>query len=276
MRSQFELYTPRDSCLHALDPRTKMAFVGASFAVLLPTNHLIVVLAYLGTVHLLLWRAGIPCRRIAWLWRQTWPVSLLILLLWPLSNPAGSPVLVAWWRLRITLPGIRQGLLAALRLNALAFAVFVLLLTTAQTAMVEGLVRLGLPFEWGLALTIGLRAFPLLHGMHGTIVDAQRARGWTPEKEGLLRRLRAHGPNLVALVIGALRLTDTLTLTLAARGFRPGRPRTTRRPLRLRRVDWVCLFAFALVAVVLILLEMRWKGFAILRCPICHRCETLV
>ncbi|MEA3377931.1 MAG: energy-coupling factor transporter transmembrane protein EcfT [Chloroflexota bacterium] len=264
MRSRFELYVSRDSWIHALDPRTKMAFVGASFAVLLPTNRLILVVGYLMAVHLLLWKARIPRRQIAWLWRQTWPVSLLILLLWPLSNPAGSPVLLEWWRVRITLPGIRQGLLAALRLNALAFAVFVLLLTTDQTAMVEGLVRLGLPFEWGLALAIGLRALPLLHGTYGTIVDAQRARGWTPREEGLLRRLRAHGPNLVALVIGALRLTDTLTLTLAARGFRPGHRRTTRRPLQLRRVDWACIISFALLAAVLIVIEIGSRSLAFL------------
>ncbi|MFO7741894.1 MAG: energy-coupling factor transporter transmembrane component T [Anaerolineae bacterium] len=258
MRVRFELFVSRDSWLHALDPRTKMAFVGASFALLLPSNHLILVLGYLVAVHLFLWTARIPNERIAWLWRQTWPVSLLILLLWPLSNPVGSPVLLEWWRVRITLPGIRQGLLAALRLNALAFAVFVLLLTTDQTAMIQGLVRLGLPFEWGLVLAVGLRALPLLHGMHGTVVDAQRARGWTPQEEGLLRRLRAYGPTLVALVIGALRLTDSLTLALAARGFRPGHERTTRRPLRLRQVDRLCLIAFALLVTILVVLETRW------------------
>lgn len=256
MDASFDLYVARRSWLHELDPRTKLAFVGASFAVLLTADHLIVVLAYLIIVHALLWGARIPTRRITWLWRQMWPVTLLIFLLWPLFNPIGTPVLVEWWRVTITLPGVEQGLLAALRVNGLAFAVFVLLLTTDQTALVQGLVRLGLPFEWGLALTIGLRYLPLLHGTYGMIVDAQRARGWTPEREGLLRRLRAHGPKLVALVIGALRLTDTLTLALAARGFRPGHPRTTRRPLRLRRIDWLCLAAFVLVTVGLIVLEV--------------------
>jgi energy-coupling factor transport system permease protein len=256
MDARFDLYVARSSWLHRLDPRTKLAFVGASFAVLLPADHLLVVLGYLTAVHILLWRAQIPGQRIAWLWRQMWPLTLLILLLWPFSHPGGEPVLLAWWRIRITLAGVREGILAALRVNGLTFAVFVLLLTTDQNGMVQGLVRLGLPFEWGLTLALGLRYLPLLHGMYGTITDAQRARGWTPEREGLRRRLLAYRPTLIALVIAALRLTDELTFALAARGFRPGHPRTTRRPLRLRRVDRVCLAGLALLTAALLALQV--------------------
>jgi len=258
MDTGFDLYVAGDSWLHRLDPRTKMAFVAASFVVLLPSGRLAVVLGYLIAVHLLLWATGTPRQRIAWLWRQMWPLSLLILLLWPLSNPVGTPVLVDWWRIQITLPGVVQGLLAALRVNALAFAAFVLLLTTDQTGLVQGLVRLGMPFEWGLTLALGLRYLPLLHGMYGTITDAQRARGWTPEREGPLRRLLAYRPTLIALVIDALRLTDQLTYALAARGFRPGHPRTTRRALELRRVDRVCLVGLGLVTAALTALQLGW------------------
>jgi energy-coupling factor transport system permease protein len=259
MSPRFDLYVSRQSCLHQLDPRTKMAFVGVSFLLLLLVNSLVPLLGYLVLVHLLLWGARIPGDRISWLWKQMLPVSLLILLLWPLSKAAGSPVLLEWWRIRITVPGVRQGLLAALRVNALAFAVFVLILTTDQNHLVQGLVQCGLPFEWGLTLAIGLRYVPLLYGTYGTISDAQRARGWTPERAGLAQRLRAHVPTLVALVISALRLTDTLTLALAARGFRPGHPRTTRVPLRLRRVDWGCLVGLGLVLIGLIGWQLGWR-----------------
>jgi energy-coupling factor transport system permease protein len=252
MSPRFDLYVPRQSWLHRLDPRTKLTFVGVSFLLLLLADGLVTSVAYVVLVHLLLWGVRVPGERILWLWRQMWRVSLLILVLWPLSSPAGSPVLLDWWRVQITLPGVRQGLLAALRVNALAFALFVLLLTTDQAELVQGLVRLGLPFEWGMTLAIGLRYLPLLYGTYGTISDAQRARGWTPEQAGPVGRLRAHIPTLVALVISALRLTDTLTLALAARGFRPGHPRTTRRPLHIRRIDWACLAGLALVSVVLV------------------------
>jgi energy-coupling factor transport system permease protein len=256
---RFDLYVSRESWLHHLDPRTKVAFVVVSFVLLLVADGLVTAAGYIVTVHLLLWGARVPGERILWLWRQMWRISLLILVLWPLSNPGGSPVLLEWWRIRITVPGVRQGLGAALRLNALAFAMFVFLVTTDQTRLVQGLVQLGLPFEWGLTLAIGLRYVPLLYGTYGTISDAQRARGWTPERAGPVQRLRAYVPTLVALVISALRLTDTLTLALAARGFRPGYPRTTRRPLRLCRADWACLAGLSLLLVGVIGWQLAWR-----------------
>lgn len=249
MSAGFDLYVSRDSWLNQLDPRTKLAFVGVSFTLLLMSSHLALLAGYLVAVHLLLWVAHVPSDRIRWLWRQMWPLTLLILLLWPLFYPTGEPVLWALWRVRITLPSLLQGLSAALRVNGLAFAVFVLLVSTDQARLVQGLVRLGVPFEWGLALAIALRYLPVLYGVYGTIGDAQRARGWAAEQGSLVTRLRAYAPTLVALVIAALRLSDTLTLALAARGFRPGHPRTTRHPLHLRRADWWCVAGLGLTLV---------------------------
>jgi len=145
---------------------------------------------------------------------------------------------------------LMEGLSNALRVIDLAFAAFVLLVSTDQTCLVQGLVRLGLPYEWGLGLAIGLRYLPLLHGTYQTITDAQRARGWSPNRGSPLRRARAHLPALIALVIAALRLSDALTLALAARGFQPGQARTTRRSLHMTPTDWRALAAlgFLLVA----------------------------
>ena len=258
MSTRFDLYVARDSWLNQLDPRTKLAFVGVSFALLLLSSHLALLAGYLVALHLLLWVACIPSDRIRWLWRQMWPLTLLILLLWPLFYPTGQPVLWAFWRVRITLPSLLQGLSSALRVDGLAFAVFVLLVSTDQARLVEGLVRLGMPFEWGLTLAIALRYVPLLYGVYGTITDAQRARGWAAEQGSFVTRLRAYLPTLVALVIGALRLSDTLTLALAARGFRPGRPRTTRHPLHLHWADWWCLGGLGLILAATVGLRLGW------------------
>jgi len=233
--------------LHRLDPRTKLTFVVVSFTLCFLSSQVIPLAGYLAGVHLLLWAAAIPSDRIRWLWRQMAPVTVLIVVLWPLFYPAGQPLLWSVWRIRITLPSLMQGLAAALRVDALAFGVFVLLVSTDQARLVQGLVRLGMPFDWGLMLAIALRYLPLLYGVYGTITDAQRSRGWTAEQGPLLARLRAYVPTLVALIIAALRLSDSLTLALAARGFRPGHPRTTRHVLHLSGVDRWCLAGLGLI-----------------------------
>ena len=247
MSHRLDLYVSRASWLHRLDPRPKMAFVTASFALLLLNDGPAPMLGYLLAAHVLLRSAGIPWPRIAWLWRRMWPISLTIFVLWPLFYATGEPVVFDWWRLRITIPSLVQGLTSALRIDALAFAVFIMLVSTDQTRLVQGLVKLGLPFEWGLSVAIALRYLPLLDGTYRTITDAQRARGWTPERSSLLKRARAHIPTLVALVIAALRLSDSLTRALAARGFQPGQPRTSRRPLQMHPADWCALLVSALL-----------------------------
>jgi len=244
---QFDLYVSRGSWLHRLDPRTKMALVVASFILLLMSDQVLVMLAYLAAVHLLLRTAGIPWTRIGWLWGRMWPLTLMIFILWPLFYPGGEPVLLDWWLIRITRPSLLAGLAAGLRVDALAFAVLTLMVSTSQSRLVQGLVRLGLPFEWGLGLAIALRYLPLLHGTYQSIWDAQRARGWRPEHASLRQRARAYIPTLVALVIAALRLADALTLALAARGFQPGHRRTTRHPLRMHSADWWCLAVLSLL-----------------------------
>jgi energy-coupling factor transport system permease protein len=244
---RFDLYVSAGSWLHRLDPRAKMAFAAASFTLLLLNDQLTLMLGYLVAAHVLLRTAQVPWDRIGWIWRRMWPVSLTVFLLWPLFYPAGEPVLLDWWRLRITLPSLLEGLTSALRIDALAFAAFILLVSTDQTRLVQGLVKLGLPFEWGLSMAIALRYLPLLDGTYRTITDAQRARGWSPESSSLFERARAYVPTLVALVIAALRLSDALTRALAARGFQPRHPRTSRRPLRLRPADWHALAVAAAI-----------------------------
>ena len=247
MTQQLDLYTRRDSWLHRLDPRTKIGLVAASFALLLLNDQTLLMLGYLLVVHILLLHAEVPVTRIAWLWRRMWPVSLTILILWPLFYRSGQPVLFEWWHIRITLPSMLQGFTSALRIDALAFAALVLLVSTDQTRLVQGLVGLGMPYEWGLTIAISLRYLPLLDGTYRTITDAQKARGWSPRRSSLLQRARSYIPTLVALVIAALRLTDALTWALAARGFQPGQPRTSRRPLRLTRADHLGLSVSAIL-----------------------------
>jgi energy-coupling factor transport system permease protein len=76
---------------------------------------------------------------------------------------------------------------------------------------------------------------------YSSILEAQQARGLDLAGRGLLKRARAFVPVLVALVIASLRLSDTLSLGLAARGFGMPGPRTYLYDLRLRWADWLTL-----------------------------------
>lgn len=256
MDMAFDLYLPRQSWLHSLDPRTKLSFVVLVTVLLLSLQHVVFLLACLIVWHGILLSARVPPACLRWVWERMLPLTLLIFLLWPVFDPHGHRVLLHVWRIRITAESVLRGLATALRVDALAFAFFILLFSTDQAGLVRGLVKLGLPYTWGLTLAIALRYIPTFHGIYVSVMEAQQARGWVVGQGGFVTRLRSYLPVLVAVIIIALRMTDHLAMALAARGLGAGPRRTAYRDVHFGRKDGVCLAGLA--AVVGILLAVRW------------------
>ena len=257
MSFAFDLYIDRPSWLHRLDPRTKLAFVAFSSVLLLSFSHPFVSAAFLLGIHGILWSGKVPASRLRWAWQRMWPITILILLLWPIFYPQGEEVLWQVWRIRITRQGLCQGLSMALRVDALAFAFLVLLFSTDQARLVRGLVKLGLPYEWGLTLAIAMRYLPTLYGIYITVSEAQQARGWVIGEGNFVRRIKSYLPILVAVIVTALRLADSLSMALAARGFQSGAKRTYLRELELGLADKVCLPLFAVSLIVFLIFRFR-------------------
>jgi len=257
MSFAFDLYVDRPSWLHRLDPRTKLGFVVWSSIVLLNVNSPFVSAVFLLGIHGILKSGKIPTSRLRWAWQRMWPITVLILVLWPIFYPQGDEVLWQVWRIRITTQGLWQGLGTALRVDALAFVFLVLLFSTDQTRLVRSLVKLGLPYEWGLTLAIALRYLPTLYGIYTAVSEAQQARGWVFGEGSFVRRLKSYLPILLAVIVTSLRLADNLSLALSARGFQSGAKRTYLRELKLGLADKVGLPLLAVSLIVFLIIRFR-------------------
>ncbi|MBN2007322.1 MAG: energy-coupling factor transporter transmembrane protein EcfT [Anaerolineae bacterium] len=252
-----DLYTPGGSWLHRLDPRVKLwgVFVGSVMAFFLP--QLLAQLLFLGILHVLLLSCGIPWRTLRGLWRQMTLLIVLIMILQPFSRPGGA-MIFSLGTLQLTVAGLCYAGMVAARVMALALVCGGLLFTTDQPHLIRALVRLGIPYTWGITLSLTLRFLPAIQSLFIAVREAQAARGWTP-RGSPLRRMREYLPILIAVVIGTLRLSDQLTLALAARGLtghvqsalEPADvlSRTTWHDLRMQRGDWV---AFGLITLIFI------------------------
>jgi len=260
MTPAFDLFIRRPSWLHSLDSRTKLAFVAVCTILLLIFGHVLVVAGFLVGAHAIIISASIPWSRIRWAWQRMVPITLLIVLLWPIFYPGGGAVLLQVWRIRVTSLALIQGLATALRVDALAFIFLVLLFSTDQAQLVRGLVKLRLPYEWGLTLAIALRYLPTIYGLYTTVLEAQQARGWIVGEGGFRRRLRSYMPVLVAVIIATLRMADNLSFALAARGFGSGRTRTHLRDAQFGPLDGFCLVILAVLFVLLTVVRFRY-GF---------------
>lgn len=247
----FDLYLPQEGWLHHLDPRTKIALVLCGAVLFVVFNSTVMVAVLLAAIHLLLLSSQVPMRQIAWVWRQLLGVLIVIVGLWPLFAHLPGFTLFTVGPLTVTAPALLTGLATGLRVVGMSLLFFVILFTTRQDRLVRGLVRLGLPFEWGLALAIALRYIPTFTHAVSQIQDAQAARGWQTSRGNLIRRLQSTIPVLTALVINVLRTSDTLGMALAARGVGSGQPRTVWHDIRFTGRDWLVLalilFTFGLL-----------------------------
>jgi energy-coupling factor transport system permease protein len=270
MSFSFDLYVPRRSWLHIVDPRVKLAFVFLGVILMLTFKNLFIMLLSLVITHLIISSAGVPGRKVKWVWKTMLPINILIPTLWVIFYPEGPTVLFRFWFLKVTALSVVRGVSLALRLDAIAFICFTWLFTTDQASLVRSLVKLGLPFEWGLVLAIGLRYIPTFYGLYTVISEAQQARaldltGGSPSTalrgsgHRFFTRVKSHLPILVAMMISALRTSEKLARAMESRALGlPGVKRTCLRDIHFRPVDYFCTALLIAIFSVLLILRIQF------------------
>jgi len=236
----FDTYVPGNSFLHKLDPRVKLWGTVFSLMLVFWLPGLVLQGLLLISFHLVLLLAGVPGRQLLTLWRQMALILILILVLQSFFHPYGYE-LFAVGPLRLTLGGITDAARLSIRAIGFAFAIAAVLFTTEHHILVLALVRLGLPYTWGLTISLALRFLPAIQSMFHAIRDAQASRGWVASG-GIFKRFREYFPVLIAVIVGTLRMSDQLTLALAARGLDTAGQRTRWRDLHMQPSDWIWAF----------------------------------
>ena len=237
MSLSVDLYVHAASWLHRLDPRVKLwATVAGSIAAFL-LNSPLLLLGFLLLIIGVLRGGRVPAGRITWALRGLLPLTLLILIIQPWFVTRGTPIFTLG-PLRLTTDGVSIALIFAIRANVLALLALLPLFTTRHDDLVRGLVQLGLPYPWGMTITLALRYIPVAAGLYATIRHAQEARGLDLQHGGLIKRVRQFVPILTALVIASVRLSDQLAMAMTVRGLNAG-PRTERRVLVMAGRDWI-------------------------------------
>jgi energy-coupling factor transport system permease protein len=254
----FDFYIAGQSRLHRLDPRVKLVMVAAGSVVLFLWLNLVLLVGVIVGIHLLLLASGYPWSKLLAIWRAIALLLILIVVIWPIFDKSGD-LLFSIGPLDIHDDAILRGVANAARIAAINFIFILWIGTTDARELVRGFVRLGLPFRWGMALTIGLRFIPTFAGTFLTVSDAQQARGLVLSG-WWYTRVRAMLPIFIAALVSALRASEQLAMTLEARGFGASSTRTTLRDIRMTPFDWIVLALTLVVAIVLLMLTLT-TGF---------------
>lgn len=246
------LYAPGSALLHRLDPRPKIVCAASFTLYLALESKPAVLLIALGLLHALALSSRATRPRVLPLWKALSPLLLVLLLFGSVRWRPDGPLL-AIGPLAITTASIWQTSGMAARIVGISLAISLALWTTEPGDAIAGLIRLGVPFAVGFPGIMVLQHVVTFHRQFQRILEAQQSRGLTFSKWNPYQVARAYIPVLVPLLIAALRSVDTLALALQSRGFVPGRPRTSRRVLCMRALDWISMAACTILIAALAL-----------------------
>lgn len=160
--------------------------------------------------------------------------------------------LISFWKLTITVEGLRTAVTMAIRLTLLIVGSSVMTLTTTPNNLTDGMEKMMKPLkvfhvpvhEVAMIMSIALRFIPILLEETDRIMKAQMARGADFENGNLIRRARALVPLLVPLFISAFRRANDLAMAMEARCYRGGEGRTKMKPLvyqKRDRLGYLCI-----------------------------------
>jgi len=235
------LYLDKDTAIHRLDPRTKLALLLGSFvaAVLFqrpgPLFALLLILLVYGAF-------GRSLENLRRIWFLLLGIAIFSIASWSVFARGTTPL---FWR--VTQESLAYGVGAAIKIDGMIISGLIFLSTTRIEEVVLGLIRLRVPYQAAFAFSLGIRMVPTIIGTAMTVIEAQRSRGLDLESGGPLARLRNHIPLLVPIFLQTLRGTDQLAKALESRGFGARRERTSYLEIGFHGADTLALALGALV-----------------------------
>ncbi|MBQ0101867.1 MAG: energy-coupling factor transporter transmembrane protein EcfT [Firmicutes bacterium] len=262
-------YFPGDSVIHRMDPAVKiLASVVYMVAVFLCRNiwsfAFILAASVFSTAV-----SKIPFRAVL----KSMKPLVIILLITTFINVffyEGETVLVSWHFIHITLEGILNALLIAVRIICLLIGTSVILTyTTSPIDITDGIERLLKPLAmlgvdvhiFAMMMAIALRFIPTLIEETDRIISAQKARGADFDSGNLVSRAKALIPVLIPLFAAALRHALDLATAMECRCYHGGEGRTKMNERKPKAGDFVLLGAFVIIGACVIIINKYAPGF---------------
>ncbi|MGA1875976.1 MAG: energy-coupling factor transporter transmembrane component T family protein [bacterium] len=230
-----EIYLDLDTVIHRLDPRTKIFLFFTAFGLLVLYEHPLWVLA----VSLFIVLQGIMSRSLVNLRRIRYILIVLSLsgvVMWSLF--AGGRTKLFWI---FELEAVQFGLARTLMILSMITSGMIFISTTRNEEFVLGLIKLGLPYRVGFALSTALRLVPAIASSAVTIGQAQRSRGLDLDSGHILERIRKNIPLLIPVFVSTIRSTNIFCMALEAKGFGARPDRTFYLQVKYQKADYLCL-----------------------------------
>ena len=235
-----EIYLDNNSFIHRLDPRTKiLTFLMTFVAILLFQDPVwMIPVAVLILLQLFVSGSFKNLRRIRYILIV---LTISSMILWNFFSNGETPL---FWVFEV------ESFYYSLARTALMILMIstgmILISTTRNEELVLGMIRLGLPYRVGFAISTSLRLVPTIASSTMTISQAQRSRGLDLDSGNLIDRIKKFLPLLVPVFISTIRNTNIFAMALESKGFGARDDRTFYLNLQMKKADYIIL-AFAVI-----------------------------
>jgi energy-coupling factor transport system permease protein len=230
-----EIYIDNNSFIHRLDPRVKIIIFLLTFvAILLFENPLwMLPIAALIVIQLVISGALVNMRRIRYILIV---LTVSSMILWNLFSTGETQL---FWR--ISVESLTFAIARTMLMILMISTGMILITSTRNEELVNGMIRLGMPYRVGFAISTALRLVPTIVTSTITISQAQRSRGLDLESGNLLERLKKFLPLLVPVFISTIRSTNIFAMALESKGFGASEERTFYLVFEMKKTDYIVL-----------------------------------
>ncbi len=248
-----DFYLDIDTPIHRLDGRTKILLFLLSFLalVLFEDPLYILVIALLILMQNFLARAWVN------IWRIRFLLTILTISSVIMWNVFASGETHLFWF--VDLESLKYSLARTMLILFMIISGMNLLSTTRNEELVLGMIKLGLPYRVGFAISTSLRMVPTISSSIYTISQAQRSRGLDLESGNILERIRKYIPLLIPVFISTIRGTNVFGMALESKGFGARDDRTFYLKMEMAKRDFIAL-AFC-IAVYIFSLYLNFSGY---------------
>lgn len=255
-------YYPGNSCIHRLDPRTKILAVLFYMVMVFLANSPLSYGILIGFIVVGAALAKLPAGLLLRSIKPLWIIILLTMVIHFVTDP--GEVLWQWKFITITKEGIVLGVKMSLRLVLLLLVSSLMTFTTSPIVLTDGIEALLRPFkkigvpahELAMMMTIALRFIPILLEETDRIMKAQMSRGADFSSGNIMKRAKNMLPILIPLFISSFRRADELALAMEARCYRGGEGRTRMHELVYSKGD--ALTGLVMLGLFALLAFLRW------------------
>ena len=240
-------FFPCKSVMHRMDPRIKLCLTVFFIVMIFCAKNFVTMALTIAMCFAAIALSKVPMK----LYMKSLKPILFIVAFTAILNlfyGTGEP-LVALGPIKITLNGILNSIMIAVRIVVLILISSVLTFTTSPTQLTDAIERLLKPLgylhipvhEFAMMMTIALRFVPTLLEETEKIMAAQKARGADMESGGMIQRIRALIPVLIPLFVSAFRRAFDLATAMESRCYHGGEGRTKMKILKLGKIDFATM-----------------------------------